>query len=265
MADVQSRYHALVEKIFFDRYESGATEIRWARSDLEHAATDLGIRLPKNLGDVVYSIRYRSPMPTRVLATQPDGMEWVISGNGRALYAFRLVPVNRIRPRENLLAVKIPDATPEIIRAYALTDEQALLAKVRYNRLIDIFMGLVTYSLQNHLRTTVRGVGQIEIDEIYVGVDRRGRQFIVPVQAKGGSDQLSVIQTEQDLLCCAEKFPGLIARAVSAQFVEDDLIALFELAVEERQVKVVEERHYRLVPHADIASADLAAYGSGPN
>ncbi len=70
------------------------------------------------------------------------------------------------------IAIKIPDATPEIVSAYALSDEQALLAKVRYNRLLDIFLGVATYSLQNHLRTTVTGLGQAEIDEIYVAIDR---------------------------------------------------------------------------------------------
>src|SRR5271157_4057421 len=37
---------------------------------------------------------------------------------------------------------------------YKFTDEQALLAKVRYTRLIDTFLGITAYSLQNHLRTT---------------------------------------------------------------------------------------------------------------
>lgn len=256
----QNRYHALVEKVFFDRYSHGQTDISWAREDLENAAKVLGIKLPKNLGDVIYSIRYRSPMPQRILTTQPIGMEWIVSGVGRALYAFRLVKINRILPRFDMVAIKIPDATPEIIRTYALSDEQALLAKVRYNRLIDVFLGLVTYSLQNHLRTTVKGVGQIEIDEIYVGVDRRGCQFIVPVQAKGGSDQLSVVQTEQDIMCCAEKFPSLIVRAVSAQFIGENLIALFELTVEDGQVKVVEEKHYRLVPGDTITAGELRQY-----
>jgi len=41
---------------------------------------------------------------------------------------------------------------------YALGDEQALLAKLRYNRLLDIFTGVVCYSLQNHLRTNVPGM-----------------------------------------------------------------------------------------------------------
>ena len=256
----RNRYKALVEKIFFGRYRRGATEIAFQRDDLSIAAKALDIVLPRNLGDVVYSIRYRIPLPERIAATQPDGMEWTIEGRGRSRYAFVLAPVNRIVPNRELIAIKIPDATPEIIAAYALSDEQALLAKVRYNRLVDIFLGIAAYSLQNHLRTTVRDVGQIEIDEIYVAVDRNGRQYVLPVQAKGGNDQLSVIQAKQDIACCNEKFPHLICRALSAQFMADDLIAMFELALNEGRVGVVEEKHYRLVPSDEITREDLARY-----
>lgn len=257
---VENRYKVLVKKIFADRYKKGATEVPFKRTDLEAAAAQLKIDLPKNLGDVIYSIRYRSPMPEEVLATQPKGMEWIIEGTGRATYSFKLVPINRIVPSDSQITIKIPDATPEIIAAYALSDEQALLAKVRYNRLIDIFLGISAYSLQNHLRTTVKGVGQIEIDELYVGIDRQGRQYIMPVQAKGGSDQLSVVQTKQDLRYCEAKYPDLICRSISAQFMADDTIAMFELALSEDQVKSVEERHYRLVPADEITAEDLKTY-----
>ena len=71
------------------------------------------------------------------------------------------------------MEIKIPDSTPGVIAKYVLSDEQALLARVRYNRLVDIFTGITCYSLQNHLRTTVRSIGQVEIDEIYVGIDKR--------------------------------------------------------------------------------------------
>lgn len=258
-----NRYRALVEHIFFDAafgaYQPGTTEIAFEREDLERAAEALGIKLPKNLGDVVYSIRYRAPMPGSILETQPEGKEWVIEGAGRARYRFALVPINRIVPNRDLVTIKIPDATPEIIGTYALNDEQALLAKVRYNRLIDIFLGVTAYSLQNHLRTTVKGVGQIEIDEIYVGIDRHGAQYVVPVQAKGGSDQLSVVQAKQDIACCAEKFPHLICRSISAQFMEDDRIAIFELTVQDDQVRIVQERHYKLVSGA-VPADELETY-----
>lgn len=255
-----NRYEALIEAIFLAGFKKGATEIRFRRTDLERAASRLGIALPKNLGDIVYSMRYRTTMPESVLRTQPKGMQWVIEGMGKALYAFKLVKINRISPNANLVAIKIPDSTPEIIAAYALSDEQALLAKVRYNRLIDVFLGIAAFSLQNHLRTTVHGIGQIEIDEIYVGVDRDGRQYVMPVQAKGGKDQLSTVQTKQDIRCCGEKFSKLICRAISAQFMADDLIAMFELTVEEDAVRIVAERHYRLVPYDKIGEEDLRAY-----
>lgn len=67
-----------------------------------------------------------------------------------------------IEPDTMLATIKIPDGTPSIVKKYSASDEQALLTIVRYNRLIDTFLGITCYSLQNHLRTTVDGIGQIE-------------------------------------------------------------------------------------------------------
>lgn len=255
-----SAYSAIIAHLFFSGYKPGMRKIPFSREQIAAAAAALGVALPKNLGDVMYSYRYRKPLPPDVLATQPDGHEWVIEGTGDAKYAFALVPLNRVVPNPNLLSVKIPDATPEIIGRYALGDEQALLAKVRYNRLIDLFLGVTAYSLQNHLRTKVPDIGQIEIDEIYVAVDKHGRQFVVPVQAKGGHDQHGVVQTGQDIACCERRFPSLSCRPVSVQFVSRTKIAMFELIEESGAIKIVDERHYELVPSEDITDKDLNMY-----
>lgn len=256
-----NRYQALVAEIFRTSYKKGAVAVPFSRKQIVETATKIGIELPSNLGDILYSFRYRNPLPDGIIKTQPSGMEWIIVGVGRALYEFQLVPINRIAPNPNLITIKLPDATPEIIAVNSLSDEQALLAKVRYNRLIDIFLGVAAYSLQNHLRTTVKGLGQIEIDEVYVGVDRHGCQYIIPVQAKGGNDQLSVVQARQDIACCSEKFPSLKCRAISAQFMDDERIALFELCLDDTGlIRIVDERHYRLLPGDQIDSADLETY-----
>jgi hypothetical protein len=255
-----NRYYALIEGVFFDGYAEGATAFEFSRSDIEEMAHRLGIKLPKNLGDVIYSIRYRSPLPSSILATQPPGREWIIEGAGRARYRFKLVAATRIHPREDLVKIAIPDATPELIRAYALDDEQALLAIVRYNRLIDTFLGLTTYSLQNHLRTTVHEIGQIEIDELYVGIDPHGCHHVIPVQAKGGSDQIGIVQTSQDIAFVAQKFPGMRCRAVSAQFMADGVVALFELTLQDDEIRVAQERHYRLVPANELDASAIRAY-----
>lgn len=257
-----NRYQAIIERVFLNHYAKNATELEFTRDEFVAVASLLKIELPKNIGDVIYSFRYRIELPQAIRKTAAKGLEWIIEGAGRARYRFKQVRLNRIVPREELLTIKVPDATPEIIAAYALTDEQALLAKVRYNRLVDVFLGLAAFSLQNHLRTTVKNVGQIEIDEIYVGLDRYGRQFVVPVQAKGGGDKHGVVQTQQDILCCAEKFPNLICRAVSAQFMTEERIALFELTVQADEIKVIDERHYQLVPATSISPEDLQQYAS---
>lgn len=256
----ENRYKILIEKIFFDHFQTGATEFEFAREEIETVAKNFDIKLPKNQGDLIYTFRYRTPYPDSILATQPSGLEWIIEGAGRAGYRFRLVKAQRILPRKDLVRTSIPDATPELIRAYALDDEQALLAIVRYNRLIDTFLGLTTYSLQNHLRTTVKGIGQIEIDELYVGLDKRGCHYVIPVQAKGGKDQIGVVQTTQDIRFVEEKFPGLRCRAISAQFMDDGVIALFELTLQNDEIKVVDERHYRLVPAADLDTDAIRNY-----
>lgn len=258
-----NRYQSLIEFIFTEKYKKGDEVVAFTREELLASTSKLRIKAPKNPGDILYSVRYRTALPEKILKTQPKGKEWIIEGAGRSLYEFRLVPINRIEPNPNLLVVKVPNATPEIVTANSLSDEQALLAKLRYNRLIDTFLGITAYSLQNHLRTTVKGVGQIEIDEVYAGVDKNGCQYIIPVQAKGGTDQLSTVQTKQDIACCAEKYGELICRPISAQFLDENLIAIFELCVgENSQVRIKSEKHYRLVDANDIQAEDLKLYRS---
>lgn len=255
-----NRYSAIIGTIFRNHYKPGETQFEFSRDEFVEIARSLDIALPKNLGDTIYSFRFRTSLPPEIVATASKGLEWGIELAGKGRYRFKLGKLVRILPRPDLIAIKIPDATPEIITAYALTHEQSLLAKIRYNRLIDIFLGIASYSLQNHLQTFVKDIGQIEIDEVYVGVNRHGQQFVVPVQAKGGSDQLGVTQTRQDIACCAQKFPRLSCRPISAQFMADDIIALFELTLQGDDVKIVEEKHYKLVPSDQIGADDLKLY-----
>ena len=44
----------------FAHYEPSAREITFERDEIVRVAAELGMPLPKNLGDVVYSFRYRA-------------------------------------------------------------------------------------------------------------------------------------------------------------------------------------------------------------
>jgi hypothetical protein len=157
-------YARLLERVFFKKYTPGDARVEFERQDIVDAAREIGARVPKNIGDVIYSFRYRTDLPESISDEAPGDREWVIRPAGKGAYAFCLTETAVISPRENLVRTKVPDATPGVIDKYALSDEQAILAKIRYNRLIDLFTGLTCYSLQNHLRTFVEHLGQTETD-----------------------------------------------------------------------------------------------------
>lgn len=255
-----NRYSQIIETIFLAHYTTGASGVTFDRQELADTAEQLGLPRPKNLGDIVYSFRFRTEFPAAITRTAPAGLQWVIRKAGRSTYRFVLLAEWTLSPNAALLRIKVPDATPGMIAKYALDDEQALLAKLRYNRLIDIFTGLTCYSLQNHLRCGVAGVGQVETDEIYVGVNRHGAHCVIPVQAKAGRDRMSVVQIEQDFALCAQHFADLTCRPIGAQFMAEDVIALFEFVASEEGVAVREERHYQLVPPDEITAVELARY-----
>jgi hypothetical protein len=259
-----NRYAQIIARIFSNHYKEGAREVPFEREEIVRVAKRLKIARPENLGDLIYTFRYRMPLPKAILDKAPEGEHWIIRPAGKARYCFVLTRQPSIIPNSMLAETKVPNATPGVIEMYALSDEQALLAKLRYNRLVDIFSGVACYSLQSHLRTNVPELGQVETDEVYIGVDRRGAHFVFPIQAKGGNDRLSVVQIEQDFAMCAAKFPSLVCRPIGAQFMRGDLIALFDFVRNEEAVAIASEKHYRLVPPEELSPEDLKAYQESP-
>lgn len=253
-------YQKIIEAIFLGRFQNGNEQVPFTRDDIESTAQALGLERPKNLGDVVYTFRFRRKLPESIMRCSPPNREWIIRQQGDGLYVFALVDPPRLSPSSGLIQIRVPDATPGLIARYALNDEQALLAIVRYNRLIDIFTGVACFSLQSHLRTKVPGVGQIETDEIYLGVDKRGVHHVFPVQAKGGSDRHSIVQIEQDVALCEHKFPHLTARPLAVQFLNNGAIAMLEFVQTSNGLKIAAERHYSLVENSQLTEADLEIY-----
>jgi hypothetical protein len=261
-SDKKNRYSKIIEFVFFENYKPGASDITFERGELVSAPSTLGLEPVKNPGDILASFRFRYPLPDAVQQKAPKGKVWIIRLAGRGKYRFSAVQTDRIIPSPHMEEIKVPDATPGIIAANAQSDEQALLAKVRYNRLLDIFTGVTCYSLQSHWRSSVIELGrsQVETDEVYVGIDRVGAQYSLPVQAKGKKDKMSIVQIEQDYLLCSEKFPALACRPIAAQFIEENLVALFDFKMGQKGISQVSERHYRLVPYAEISAEDLKLY-----
>lgn len=266
-----NRYTRILARIFELYYREGATEVTFPREDINRIADELGVERPDNTGDVLYYFKFRQPLPPVIQEKAPEGHVWILRSAGRVggVSRYGLYAVDPDQVRVNILpnplapVAKLPDATPGMITMHALDDEQALLAKLRYNRLIDTFTGITCYSLQSHLRTQVNRE-QKETDEVYIGVDRRGAQYVFPVQAKGHRDRLGTAQIEDDVRVCEQKWPHLICRPVAAQFMPDEVIALFLFEPTEDGIKQLSEKHYRLVPPDDVDESDLQRYRERP-
>ena len=245
----ETKYKQVLSLVFHKYYKKGLHIIEFSQEDLVEQANISDISI-KNIADIKYSINNRTALPQSIIDTQPPGLEWVIrAGTGKGRLAFHLVPFSRISPKKDLALIEIPDATPDIVRDNMTGDEQSFLTIVRYNRLIDIFLGIVTYTLQNHLRTTVNN-SQIEIDEIYVGIDSEGKKYIIPVEAKGGGDKNGIVQLEQEINYCAQNYGEMTCRAVAVKFVNTTDVVMFELVVINNVVQIKQERHYRLIRKA---------------
>lgn len=72
-----SRYERLIERIFLMKHRAGAKTIPFERKDIEPVARALGITLPKNLGDMIHSFRYGTPL-ARGHPKDGDGRQRVV-------------------------------------------------------------------------------------------------------------------------------------------------------------------------------------------
>jgi len=246
----------VMQRVFQKNLSRGAAEVLFTMDDIREAIAAVGKIRPGYKENNVADVRYQYTSGRHIL---PDAINrlgpWMIVGRGKAQYAFvKLATSPEIRIQDDLLTVSLPNATPEIVLEYAGTDEQGMLAKVNYNRLLDIFLQITCYHLQNHWRTSIKNKGQCEIDDLYVGLNINGKQFVIPVEAKCASENLSKTQIVQIIDFARDRYPKLIIRPVGVQEMKDGSLVLIEFtpAAHPDEIKIKEMRRYKLVPFADV-------------
>jgi hypothetical protein len=235
-------YDQVLVAVFGKYWRKGLKEVLFTKDDLIDEAARLGVRV-KNIADILYTYRSRRPLPAELKRRG----NWVISAKGAGKYAFQAVTgLSRIEIPAHLKIYPIPYAVPEIVAANLADDEQGLLTIVRYNRLLDVFSGLACFHLQSHVRTQVKGHGQIEVDDLYVGVDKDGQGFVLPVEAKDAGESLGVDKAVSLTLFAQTKYPGLICRPIAVVRESEHQITCieFEPVADLSKVSVVEIRRY---------------------
>lgn len=247
----RSDYDRVVQELFFRKYAEAAdpqvTKLSFTTDELIGVVGDLDLKI-KNIPDIVYTFRSRRKLPEEILAI----CNWIIQPEGKSRFAFiRTARSPFIEIQDGLAPVEVLNALPEIVEKHTVFDEQGTLSSIRYNRLVDIFTRTTCFHLQSHVRTTIEEEGQIEIDDIYVGVDQEGREYIIPLEAKSPDerDKLGWVQVANMVKYAKQNYPALTCRPVCAKPVDKNTIVLMEFQpVDDYEtIGITDIKKYKLV------------------
>ena len=225
-----NRYQAVISHVFAERYDENQDVFPFTKSDLKSAGELMGVTLPENLEDIIYSFRHRNPLPEHIQGTATQGCEWIIELAGRGAYRFKKANINRIFPTQELSPLETLDLTPGLIYDLELPGTSRLDNIIRYNQLISDVLRVFADHVQSHLRTSIQGVGQIEVGCLYVSTDAN---VIIPVHLSPESGPINGLKAAQNIRFADEKYPQMTCRAVIAQL--RDKITWFSLKLNQME------------------------------
>ena len=250
-------YVPVILKLFQDRWRPGASTVVFSLDDVRtaveavRAASDTPDRISsRNPADVVYRMRSRTKLPAEILE---KGFH-VLRAVGRGRYQFEKAssgiletPANELTPAIDQTPMPVRRLLPETM---AEMDEQALLSVVGYCMLLDHFTGMKIYRLRSHVRKSVPGIGQAELDAIDVGIAAGDDEVpvIFPIEAKAVSDELNRVQVYNMIQYAARYFPGLKVRPLALKVDYQSAVHLMEFNVAARpgELRIIRSASYSI-------------------
>jgi hypothetical protein len=236
-------YVPVILKLFRDRWRPGASTIVFSLDDVRNAVDAVRAEADnpdsissRNPADVVYRMRSRTKLPQEILE---KGFH-VLRAVGRGRYQFEKATsgIIEVPVRELVAAI---DQTPMPVRrllpeTMAEMDEQAILSVVGYCSLLDHFTGMKIYRLRSHVRKSVPGVGQAELDAIDVGIAATEDEtpVVFPIEAKAVADELNRVQVHNMIQYARHYFPGLVVRPLAIKVDYQSAVHIMEFNVADR-------------------------------
>lgn len=236
--------------IFKNKYTPDAETIEFTLKDVIEACNALGINAA-NPPDVIYRMKSRTVIPEDI---QNLGFR-VIRPVGRGRYVLEKAESTLITFPTGEYEI-IQDKTPPVVRKLlgpnlGLIDEQGLLAIVRYNELISRFLKARVYHLKGHVRRSVAGVGQAEVDDVHIALplDTDEPITIVPVEAKAKDEPVNRAQIAMQILYAREAFPGYPIRPLTIKLFSDGEILFMEFddEIKTSALEPIAYARYRIV------------------
>lgn len=242
-------YGPILLHIFNGRWRQGAATVLFTLDDVRNAAEQLGLEV-RNPADLIYRMRSRTVLPKEIL----DKGFYILRAIGRGQYQFEKGSSTIFQPLE-AEPTEALDLTPLPVRrllpeSVAEMDEQAVLTIASYSKLFDHFTGLQIFRLRSHVRKSVPGVGQAELDAIDVGVALRDDELpiVFPIEAKAAADALNRVQIFNMLQYSRHYFAGMVVRPLAIKVDYDSVLHIMEFnsAAKAADLKIVKSESYVL-------------------
>ena len=229
-------YVPIMLKIFRDLYTEDAVSIDFSLDDIRRAADELNVReRTRNAGDVVYRMRARTKLPPEIVEAGFNILRQVGRGKYRLEKGANII----VDVEEDPELIETIDITPLPVRRLlpediAEIDEQGLLTIVSYCKILDHFTGLSVYRLRNHVRKSVEGVGQAEVDAVDVGVALSEEEdpIVFPIEAKAREDAVNKVQIAAQVQFARQYFPAYQIRPLAIKVDGQGLVHFIEFTNE---------------------------------
>jgi len=235
----------IMVQLFIDKYNLGSDEMSFTLDDVRAVASEKSISL-RNPADFIYQYRARRALPEQILKLG----NWILTGVGKGKYLLKKIdysPHFEYEIPDDIVVIK--NTTPERVKPFLRNDEMSSLTKLRYCETISHFTSLTCSEIQTHYRSFVKGVGQVEIDEFYVGESEKGR-WLIPLEAKSNvdTDRLGRVQISQMVSAMKQDFPNEKRRILALKDIGNDEYLIFELtnSTDPSQIEIEKIVRYKI-------------------
>jgi hypothetical protein len=243
-------YVPILVDIFQRKYQDGDEIVEFTLDEVRETAERLDIKI-RNPSDLIYRMKSRTKLPSEIL----DKGFKIIKIVKKGVYQFQLGESTIVDlTRENVF--QIQDTTPVAVRRFleeklSEIDEQGLLTIIHYCDLLSHFTGLKIYRLKSHVRKSIVNIGQVEVDEVDIGIglDSLETPIIFPIEAKSASDPLNWTQIANQVNFSKQLFLNYVIRPIGIKVDYDSLLHIIEFTpeMEANKIKIKNSATYNLI------------------
>jgi hypothetical protein len=244
-------YTPILLAVFRRNYVEGATAVEFTLEELRAELAQAGLQA-RNLADLVYRMKSRTVLPEEITS---KGFR-ILEIRGRGRYALTVGESTLIAYPDRTEIVDVHDRTPYAVRRlladdFGNTDEQGLLSVLRYNDVFSHFLRVQVSHLKGHVRKSVPGQGQVEVDDVHValsgGLD--DPLILIPVEAKAKDEPVNRVLIAMQVKYAHYAFPGLVVRPLTVKLFADGVVLLMEFnpSTEPAELAIVKSAYYQML------------------